>query len=138
MGNTPTRLPYGLGFVKPFNAFGATSSQYILPTGATPDVSMGTYFQVNFSSNTITNFSGGERGKIIFINCLTGGVVVIQNSAGGIAFNSIVGALSNGVFLVQSTTAGNMTMLNNEIAGFMHDGSEWNMIGNRFVLATQV
>ena len=135
--STPTRLPYGLGFVKPNNAFGATSSQYILSTGATPDVSMGTYFQVNFSSNTITNFVGGERGKLLYINCQTGGVVVIQNSVGGIVFNNIVATVSSGVF-AYSATAGNLTMLNRETLGFVHDGTSWGMIGNRVALSTQV
>lgn len=134
---TPTRIPYGLSFVKPWNAFGATSGQYILATGATPDVSMGTYFVVNFSSNTITNFLGGERGKIIFVQALTGGVVIIQNSAGGIRFNNIVGTTSAGS-TISFTTAGNLTMLNGEIINFMHNGTDWSMVGGRVVLSTQI
>lgn len=134
----PTRLPYGLSFVKPSALFGATSGQSILGTGSSPDVSMGTYFAVNFSSNTIINFAGGERGKIIFINCQTGGVTIIQNSAGGIAFQNIIGTTSAGS-TISFTTAGNITMLNNEILGFMFDGTEWNMLGGaRFALSTLI
>ena len=134
----PTRLPYGLSFVKPFNAFGATSSQYILQTGATPDVSMGTWFQATQSSNTITNFLGGERGKLLLINCATGGVVILQNSAGGIRFNNIVVATSSNQVLTVNSTAGNLTMLNGETLGFAHDGVSWSMIGDRLVVSTQV
>ena len=135
MPHQPTRLPYGISYVKPF--LGINSGAYILETGATPDVSMGTYFVVNFSSTTITNFDGGELGKPIYINCQTGGVVVIQNSAGGIAFNSIVGTVSAGL-VTFSSTAGNITMLNGEVLEFMNDGTSWRLVGNRFVLSTQV
>lgn len=138
MSTGPTRLPYGLGFVKPNNAFGATSSQYILQTGATPDVSMGTWFTVNFSSNTITNFVGGERGKLLYINCATGGVVILQNSAGGIRFNNILVATSNNQVMTVSSTAGNITMLNGETLEFVHDGTSWSMIGDRVIISTQV
>lgn len=135
--SVPTRIPYGLSFVKPWNSFGATSGQYILGTGSSPDVSMGTYFVVNFSSNTIINFTGGERGKLLYINAQTGGVVILQNSVGGIAFNNVVGTTSAGS-TISFTTSGNATLLNGEVAGFIHDGTSWRMIGSRFVLSTQV
>lgn len=135
--STPTRFPYGFSYVKP-NLVGTQTSQYILPTGATPDVSLGTYFVVNFSSNTITNFLGGERGKILYINCQTGGVVVVQNSVGGIRFNNIVGATSNNQVITVSSTAGNITMLNGEVLHFINDGVSWALVGNRFAISTQV
>jgi hypothetical protein len=100
---------------------------------------MGTWFAVNFSSNTITNFLGGERGKLLFIECQTGGVVILQNSAGGIRGNNIVMATSGGsqAILTMSATAGNITMLNGETLGFVHDGTSWSLIGDRIAISTQ-
>jgi len=72
----PTRLPYGLSLSKPF--YGATSGAYVLDTTtATPDCRLGSYFIANASGPTITNFVGGERGKLLFVECQTGGVVII-------------------------------------------------------------
>lgn len=133
MPHSPTRFPYGVSFVKP----GANSTEYVLESGATPDVSFGTYFIRSESSNTISNFEGGERGKVIFLKCSTGSVVIIQNSAGGIRLTNIVGTTSAGS-TVSFTTGGNITMLNGETIGFMHDGTDWQMLGTRFVLSTQI
>lgn len=135
MSHQPTRLPYGLSYVKP----GVASTEYTFTAGdTTPDVSYGTFFVTAASSLTITNFDGGERGKVIYLYCNTGGAVTIQNSAGGITINNIVGATSNNQVITVSATAGNAVMLNNEIMSFMHDGTDWAYVGNRFVLSTQV
>lgn len=134
MPHQPTRLPYGLSFVKP----GVASTIYTFTNGdATPDVSMGTYFQASASSQTITNFDGGERGKLIFIYCSSGSVTIIQNSAGGINCPNLVLATS-GVSGVLATTAGNLTMLQKETLSFLHNGTDWTLVGNRVVLSTQV
>lgn len=133
----PTRLPYGLSFVKP----GANTNEYVFTAGdTTPDVSLGTFFIVGASSLTITRFDGGERGKIIYVHCNTGGAVTLQNSAGGITFNNIVSATSGGAqnIFTLSATGGNLVMLNNETLEFVHDGTDWSLVGNRFVLSTQV
>ena len=135
--STPTRLPYGLSFVKP-NLMTVQTQQYLLQTGSSPDVSLGTWFAATLSSNTIINFAGAERGKLLFIECQTGGVVVLQNSVGGIRFNNIVMATSNNQVLTVSATAGNATMLNGETLGFVHDGTSWSMLGDRLVISTQV
>lgn len=135
MPHQPTRLPFGLSFVKP----GVASGEYTFTAGdVTPDVSMGTFFVTGASSLTITNFDGGERGKFIFLYCNTGGAVTIQNSAGGINLNNIVGATSNNQVITVSATAGNAVMLNSEVMQFMHNGTDWSLVGNRFVLSTQV
>lgn len=134
--SSPTRLPYGLSFVKP-NLMTVQTGQYIIGTSATPDVTIGTYFIANASNTTITNFVGGERGKLLYIECLTGGVVVIQNSAGGIRIPNLAIATS-GVSGMLVTTAGNVTMLNGETLGFIHNGTDWSVIGNRVILSTQV
>ena len=135
MPHQPTRLPYGLSFVKP----GANSVEYTFTAGdVTPDVSMGTFFVTAASSLTITNFDGGERGKVIYLFCNSGGATTIQNSAGGININNIVGATSNNQVITVSATAGNAVLLNNEVAQFMHNGTDWSLVGNRFVISTQV
>ena len=134
MPHQPTRLPYGLSFVKP----GVASDAYTLTAGdVTPDVSMGTYFITGASSLTITNFDGGERGKIVYLYCNTGGAVTIQNSAGGIRLTNIIGTTSAGS-TVAFTTAGNAIMLVGETLQFAHNGTDWSMVGTRFALSTQV
>lgn len=131
----PSRLPYGISYVKP----GVAAVNYTFTAGdTTPDVSLGTFFVVGASSLTITRFDGGERGKIIYVHCNSGGATTIQNSAGGITFNNIVGATSNNQVITVSSTAGNLVMLNNETLEFVHDGTDWSMVGNRFVISTQV
>lgn len=135
MPHSPTRLPYGLSFVKP----GVSSTEYTFTAGDnTPDVSYGTYFITGASSLTITNFDGGERGKIIFVYSNSGGATTIQNSAGGIRLTNIVGATSNNQVITVSSTAGNALMLNGETLQFAHNGTDWSMVGTRFVLSTQV
>ena len=135
MPHQPTRLPYGLSYVKP----GVAAGEYTFVAGdTTPDVSYGTFFITGASSLTITNFDGGERGKVIYLYCNTGGAVTLQNSAGGITLNNIVGATSNNQVITVSATAGNAVMLNRECLEFMHNGTDWAMVGNRFVISTQV
>lgn len=135
MPHQPTRLPYGLSYVKP----GVASGDYTFTAGdTTPSVLMGTFFVTGASSLTITNFDDGERGKVIYLYCNTGGAVTIQNSAGGINLNNIVGATSNNQVILVSATAGNAVMLNREVMEFMHNGTDWSLVGNRFVLSTQV
>jgi len=133
----PTRLPYGLSYVKP----GARSGEYTFTAGdTTPDVSMGTYFVIANSGVTITNFHGGELGKIIYVKANSGSVATIQNSAGGInIFNTVV-ASSGGALgvVIYSATGGNATLLNREVAGFAHNGTDWDYIGTRFVFNTQI
>lgn len=135
MPHQPTRLPYGLSFVKP----GASSAEYTLTLGSqTPDVSMGTFFVNAASAITITNFTGGERGKVISLYCDTGGAITIQNSAGGININNLVVADSGAVnYLVYSATAGNAVLLSGETALFFHNGTDWSYVGTRVVYNTQ-
>ena len=134
MPHQPTRLPYGISYVKP----GVAATEYTFTAGdVTPDVSYGTFFIAAASALTITNFDGGERGKIIYLHCNSGNAVTIQNSAGGIRLTNIVGVMSAGL-LTTPTTAGNIVMLNTETIEFAHDGTEWGMVGTRFVLSTQV
>jgi hypothetical protein len=134
MPHQPTRLPYGLSYVKP----GVGSTAYTFTAGdTTPDVSYGTYFIVGASALTITNFDGGELGKVIHVYSNTGGAVVIQNSAGGIRIPSLV-LTGSGVSGVLFTTAGNVTMLNGETLSFLHNGTDWSALANRVSLNTQV
>jgi len=130
----PSRFPYGISFVKP----GVASSEYTFTAGdQTPDVSFGTYFVTGASSLTITRFDGGERGKIIFLRCNTGGAVTIQNSAGGINISNIV--LANvGTALIYSASGGNAVMLNNEVMAFACNGTDWDYVGTRTVFSSQV
>ena len=118
----PTRLPYGVSFVKP----GAVTSAYTLKFGATPNVSLGTYFVAHKSANTITNFLGGELGKVIMVTAKSGGVTTIQNSAGGISVFSTVATLSAGILKYSST--GNYLMANNETMFFVHTGTGWSQV----------
>lgn len=135
MPHQPTRLPYGLSFVKP----GVASGEYTLVAGdQTPDVSMGTYFVTASSALTITNFDGGERGKIIFLRCNTGGAVTIQDSAGGINIENIVMAVTGGAAFFLSATGGNAIMLNKEVMQFAHNGTDWDYVGIRTVINTLV
>jgi len=131
--SAPTRLPYGISFVKP----GVHSGQYTFTRGdQTPDVSLGTYFVTAASAITITNFDGGERGKMIFIRCNTAGAVTIQDSAGGINIENIVMASSGGALgvFIYSATGGNAVMLNKEVMEFIHNGTDWDYVGNRVVI----
>lgn len=132
--HSPTRLPYGLSYVK----VGANSGAYtFIPGDVTPDVSYGTYFVTGKSACTITNFDKGERGKIIYLYCNSAGAHVIQNSAGGINIQNVVMTVSALGVLLYSSTAGNATLLNGEVAGFMHNGTDWSYIGVRNVIDTQ-
>ena len=121
----PTRLPYGLSYVKP----GARSGEYTFTAGdQTPDVSLGTFFQTAASALTITNFDGGERGKAIFIYSASNGATTIQNSAGGInVFATVATVQGTTSFLVMSTT-GSYVMQNREILQFMHNGTDWSQV----------
>ena len=134
----PTRLPYGISYGRPTSntAFG-NATQYTLASNVTPNVDYGTLF-IAASGMTITNFTSGlgdEFGRLIYIKATTNGVV-LQNSAGGITFNNIVGTTSAGS-TITFTTAGNLTMLNAEVLEFINDGTSWCLVGNRFALSTQ-
>ena len=137
MPHNPTRLPYGLSYVKP----GANSVDYTLTLGdVTPDVSYGTYFATAASAITITNFDGGERGKVIHVFCNSAGAITIQNSAGGINIRNNVMASSGGALgvFIYSATGGNAVMLNNEVMTFLHNGTDWSYSGIRTVINTQI
>lgn len=135
MPHQPTRLPYGLSYVKP----GVASAEYTFTAGdQTPDVSYGTYFITAASSLTITNFDGGERGKVIYLRSNSGGATTIQNSAGGINIRNIVMAVSNGSVFTISATGGNALMLNNEVAEFLNNGTDWDYVGIRTQVNTMV
>lgn len=130
----PTRLPYGLSYVLP----GANSGTYTLTLGSqTPSVALGTYFVTAPSALTLINFSGGERGKIIFIRCDSAGAVTVQNSAGGINIGNIVSSVSSG-YMLFSASGGNAVMLNREVMEFAHNGTDWDYVGTRSVINTQV
>lgn len=134
----PTRLPYGLSFGKPnSNTSFANANQYTLASNVTPNVDYGTLW-IAASGMTITNFTSGigdEFGRLIYIKATTNGVI-LQNSAGGITFNNIIGTTSAGS-TITFTTAGNLTMLNSEVLEFINDGTSWCLVGNRFALSTQ-
>lgn len=131
----PTRFIYGLSFVRP----GAEADEYTLVAGdTTPDVSLGTYFITAASALTITNFTGGERGKVILIRSNSGSATTIQNSAGGINISNIVLFNSAGNVITFSATGGNAVLLNEEVAPFAHNGTDWDYIGTRTVFSTQV
>ena len=104
----PTRLPYGLSYIKP----GSASDAYTFLAGdTTPDVSLGTvWFTRTTSALTITNFDGGEIGKIIYVACGSASVTTLQNSGGGIVFSS---------------SATNLVMGANQVIQFLNDGTQW-------------
>ena len=128
----PTRLPFGLSFVKP-GLVGANTAAFTVPLGdVTPDVSLGTYFVSAASALTLTNFDGGERGKIIAFRCDTGGAITIQDSAGGINITTTqFNIVANSAATI--TTAGNALLLADEVAWFVHNGTDWDYIGNRVI-----
>jgi len=122
----PTRLPYGLSFIKP----GAKSKVYTFTAGdVTPDVSMGTVFFNSTSNATITNFDGGELGKIIIVGCNSTGIMTLANSAGGInALSYVASASAAGVVTV--TTGGNYSMVTGEAKAFVYVGANgWSELG---------
>lgn len=144
---SPTRLPYGLALSKPWNNQGfPNATATILQNSAntlfaTPLIYSS--YVVAANSGLITNFipsSADLTGMLLYIKCTTGGCVIIQNSAPAISFNNIVGATSGGAqaILTMNATAGNLTMLNGEVLQFIHDGTGWCLVGDRFVLSTQV
>lgn len=139
----PTRYPYGISYGRPgANTTLTTATQYTLQNSsntvfATPNVDYGTVW-LAANSGLITNFSsvlGDEYGRLIYIKATTNNVI-LQNSVGGITFNNIIGTTSAGS-TISFTTAGNLTMLNNEMLEFMNDGTSWCLVGNRFALSTQ-
>jgi hypothetical protein len=120
----PTRLPYGLVFIKP----GAVAGAYTFTAGdQTPDVSLGTVFFTAASALTITNFDGGERGKIIIVFSNSDGATTIQNSAGGINTFSVIGSNSAG-FVKYSSGTSTYLMTNNESLMYLHNGTDWSQI----------
>jgi len=139
----PTRLPYGLALSKPWNNQGFNNATQVLLQNssstlyATPLINSS--YVVAANSGLITNFlpsSADLTGMLLYVKCTTGGVVIIQNSTNLISFNNIVGTTSAGS-TISFTTAGNLTMLNGEVLPFIHDGTGWVMVGDRFVLSTQ-
>ena len=127
MPHEPTRLPYGLSFVKP----GVDSGIYTFTAGdQTPDVSYGTFFVTAASALTITNFDGGERGKIIFVYSNSASATTIQNSAGGINLDNLLYNVSSG-FVKVTTNTGNAILVNREVVQFVHNGTDWSMVGTR-------
>lgn len=119
----PTRLPYGLSYVKP----GARAGEYTFTAGdTTPDVSLGTFFVTAASALTILNFDGGERGKVIFIYSNSNGATTLQNSAGGINVFSTIATNSAG--FLNSATTGNYLMQNREVQQFVHNGNDWSQV----------
>lgn len=122
----PTRLPYGLSFVKP----GAASGAYTFAAGdVTPDVSLGTVFFNSTSAATITNFDGGERGKVIVVACNSTSIMTLQNSAGGINLTGLVVLVSAGGVLAYSSS-GNLAMVNKDSIMFLHNGTDWSSVGS--------
>ena len=119
----PTRFPYGIGFIKP----GANSGEYTLSASATPDVTFGTVWFTAASALTITNFRGGERGKIIILVSGSNGATTVQNSAGGINIRQAIGVNSAG--FITTVTTGNYLMQNHDVLQFVHNGTDWDMIG---------
>lgn len=121
----PTRLPYGVSFVKPF----AKTDEYVFTAGdTTPSVALGTFFQTAASALTITNFDGGERGKMIYIYSASNGATTIQNSAGGINVFATVATIQGTSSLLAYSTTGNYLMQNKEILQFMHNGTDWSQV----------
>lgn len=119
----PTRLPYGLSYVKP----GARSAEYTFIAGdTTPDVSIGTFWVTGASAVTITNFDGGERGKVIYIYSNSNGATTIQNSAGGV--NLFATIATNSAGFLNSATTGNYLMQNKEVIHFIHNGTDWSQV----------
>ena len=124
----PTRFPYGLSFVKP----GASSDSYTFVAGdVTPDVSLGTVFFTANSAVTITNFDGGERGKIIFVSAGSEGAT-IQNSAGGINLFASIATIQGTSGLFAYSATGNYLMLTKETLQFLHNGTDWTQISPSF------
>ena len=133
----PTRLPYGISYGRPgANSTLTTATQYTLASNVTPNVDYGTLF-IAASGMTITNFTSGlgdEFGRLIYIKATVQGVI-LQNSAGGITGNNLIGTGSGTT--VSFTSGGNITMLNAEVLEFINDGTSWCLVGNRFALSTQ-
>jgi len=120
----PTRLPYGLSFIKP----DAPATAYTFVAGdTTPDVPQGTVFFTAASAVTITNFDGAERGKVIFVTSMSNGAITLQNSAGGIQMRSVIGTNSAGICKI--TTGGNYLMRDVETVGLIYTGTTWCEIG---------
>lgn len=132
---TPTRLPYGLGFIKP----DAPTSAYTFVAGdQTPNVSMGTVFLTASSAITLLNFDNGELGKIIILMCNSGGAVTLQSSAGGILPQGIVIADSGAVHTMTYSATGNYVMKNGEAIQFVNNGTSWLQIGSSIRYSTQI
>ena len=124
----PTRLPYGISFIKP----GAVAGAYTFSNGdQTPSVALGTVFFTATSAITITRFDDGERGKIIFLVSESNGATTIQNSAGGINLFTTTAILGVGS-LGTVTTGGNYLMQNREILQFLHNGTDWTQVTPSF------
>lgn len=72
----PTRLPYGLSFIKPA-LVGANTAQFTFTAGDTsPDVSLGTIFYTSNSAVSIDTFDGGEQGKVLIVYDAVGSLTI--------------------------------------------------------------
>lgn len=121
----PTRFNKGISFVRP----GASAQDYVFTAGdVTPDVSLGTFFQTAASALTITNFDGGERGKIIFIYSGSNGATTLQNSAGGINMFGTIATIQGTSTLLAYASSGNYVMQNRECLQFIHNGTDWSQV----------
>ncbi len=128
----PTRLPNGLSYVKP-NLYATRTDTITFVAGdVTPSVKYGSFFITANSAVTITNFDDGEQGKVLHVFSNSGGATTIQNSAGGINMPMVVYNISAGIVKV-TTNTGNSVLLNNEIASFIHNGTDWSYLGTRIV-----
>ncbi len=123
----PSRLPYGISYIKP----GAVAGAYTFTAGdQTPSVALGTVFFTAASALTITNFDDGERGKTIYLYSASGGATTLQNSAGGInMFAAAVVAITGSLGTV---TTGNYVMNNKEVLQFLHNGTDWSQVSPSF------
>jgi hypothetical protein len=120
----PTRLPYGLSFIKP----GDKAKAYTFNYTATPSVKLGTVFFNSDSAITITNMTGGERGKIVIIDCNSSSIITIQNSAGGI--NCLNALVTNSAGFLKYSSTGNLLLQKNEAIMFVHNGTDWDTVGS--------
>lgn len=116
----PTRLPYGLSFIKPHLA-GANTAAYTFTAGdTTPDVSLGTVFYCSRSGSTITNFDNGELGKIIIVHDEFGGTTIGTGGnitlARSFSANTATGAITY-------SAAGTYAMGSNSTAFFLFKDS---------------
>lgn len=123
-------------------------NQIVLPVTDTPNISAGNYFVAPFTNLppaglVITKLLGGEKGKIVYLTCKTGGAISLLNvhlpATDMMWLNSTVYGVEMGhVKYINHSTAGNVTLLENETIALIHNGLFWSHIGSRFVDVTLV